>query len=680
MADWYVSSVAYAAVPVWQASPHAYAVGDFIRPVTPASLREYVFRCTTAGTSGATEPSYPIADGNTVVSGGATFTNVSGRSAHGWSAAAGTLGCISSSISNRAVGGDRIFLSSDHNESTNVTSFSFGSAGFSLIQLLSVNRAGSVPPVAADYQSGAVVGTTNSNIIFDNVTDTFWQGISLVGKSGGISGNILFGSTGSGMKAMWFKDCPILLPSTAASKIMGDGQAQVVFENSIIQFGAAGSGFTTTGVPIFTWLGGSLSGPTVPTALFANSSGNPILFTARGVDLSLLTGNIINAVSGGYGASKVLLDSCRIAAAVTRLGTTGTNAGEELELVNCYDGTNVINERYSPAGACTADRATYMNGGAQDDGGNYALKLVSSTRADKRVLTLDNFWFDIENAFTGASKTATVEIIGSGSLNNDEISLLLEYMGGVAATWNPSDKSALIALSNANLTATSSSTNTGVRATQGVSSGKYYCEFTMGTLGYVGFAQATTAFNSTTLAVMVAANGWIQVNGSSVINIGAMANPVCVAIDQIANLAWFKGGVTGWWNGNATYNPATGVGGVNISAIAGTLFPAATTMLNGDVVIFTPASVAGAVPSGFSLLPVNASSSIASFVNSLPNALATASALPTSSNTWTNPPATPVKQLLQATFTPQRIGRVRGLVRLGKPSTTVWVNPQIAIV
>jgi hypothetical protein len=42
-------------------------------------------------------------------------------------------------------------------------------------------------------------------------------------------------------------------------------------------------------------------------------------------------------------------------------------------------------------------------------------------------------------------------------------------------------------------------------------------------------------------------------------------------------------------------------------------------------------------------------------------------------------PSTPVKQHLQVTFTPQVAGRVRGIVRLGKVSTTVWVNPQIII-
>jgi hypothetical protein len=51
----------------------------------------------------------------------------------------------------------------------------------------------------------------------------------------------------------------------------------------------------------------------------------------------------------------------------------------------------------------------------------------------------------------------------------------------------------------------------------------------------------------------------------------------------------------------------------------------------------------------------------------------------TSTVTWTSSPATPQKQKLVVTFTPRVAGRVRGQVRLGRASTTVYVNPVIAI-
>jgi len=51
--------------------------------------------------------------------------------------------------------------------------------------------------------------------------------------------------------------------------------------------------------------------------------------------------------------------------------------------------------------------------------------------------------------------------------------------------------------------------------------------------------------------------------------------------------------------------------------------------------------------------------------------------LPVSTNSWAGSPT--ATQLLQVSFTPQRAGRVRGLVKLGKVSATVWVNPQISL-
>lgn len=54
----------------WRPS-HTYAVGDWVVPVVWNGL---IYRCTTAGTSGAAEPSWPAATGGTVPDGGAVWT------------------------------------------------------------------------------------------------------------------------------------------------------------------------------------------------------------------------------------------------------------------------------------------------------------------------------------------------------------------------------------------------------------------------------------------------------------------------------------------------------------------------------------------------------------------------------------------------------------------------------
>jgi hypothetical protein len=149
--------------------------------------------------------------------------------------------------------------------------------------------------------------------------------------------------------------------------------------------------------------------------------------TARGVDFSAVTGTLVNQSGAG---AKYLFDSCRIAPAVTRYNNTSVvNTRDLVELINCFDGTSIINESYQPAGSVVTERTITLSGGATDDVGVFSHKLVSGTNVDKYVNPLVGFWMDVENTAVGSSKTATVEIISSLTLNNDDISLLLEYQG-----------------------------------------------------------------------------------------------------------------------------------------------------------------------------------------------------------------------------------------------------------
>lgn len=505
MADWYVSSAAWTAIAQFAAST-SYSVGQIIRPLTaPQIYNQCAYRCTTAGTS-TTEPAWALGNNATTTSGGATFTNVTGQSAYGWSAAGGTLATfLGTSSQQRQALGDRIFVSSDHSETLGA-SLTFvpvndGGSGFGMVRIISVNRAGSVPPVPADELSGATVVTSAGfSLTLDAYYNWYWQGVRF-----NIAGTISFGTNGT--KLGYYKNCAFALTRSANADLinMGNSNCAVTWDNTTVSFSNVGQKFNSNQNADFRWINtaSAIGGTAVPTNLFVPGN-TSMLVTMRGLDISALTTSLSSVTTGYF--NKFMLDSCRIAAGLTRYATPSVNTStcDEVELINCYDGTNVLNERHTPAGDITTDRNTYLTSGAQDDIGNYSLKLTSSSRSDFAAMPLDAFAFDVENTTTGSSKTATVEIVSSSTLNNNDIRLLLEYMG-------------------------------------------------------------------------------------------TSGNP------------------------------------------------------------------------------------IASFGDSLALVLTAPSALPSSSNTWTNPPSTPQKQLLQVTFTPQRVGRVRGLVRLGTPATTVWVNPRVVI-
>jgi hypothetical protein len=595
-----------------------------------------------------------------------------------------------------------VFVSSDHSETTSNAALQWGLAGYGLIQIISVNRAGSVPPVAADLLVGASVASSSGVFSLDNVTEVYYEGIAFSGATGSGTANIFFGN--SGYKALSFKNCSFTLPSTgAASRVSWSSPARVTWNNCTVKFGnvsqAISSGANSSAD--LTWLNtvSAIQGATLPATLFVSGSGTTTMTaTCRGVDLSALTGSLLNPF-GSTGHVKILFDSCNIASGVTRLGPSFTNAGDEVELVNCFDGTNVLNERHTAAGDVTTDHSTTLSSGAADDIGLYSLKLTSASRSDKLTFPLDCFWLDVENTAIGVAKTATVEIISSASLNNDDISLLLEYMGtsgsslasflsslpavvtagsalpsssntwtGVPArvNWNPADLINMV-LSNSNLTATASASSY-VRALLGNTSGKYYFEMTMtvwaspstgvgiasGSFVWSsggGFSNAVTGIGTTG----VIGNGAIFVNGviptgSPTLASRSPGDIIGIAVDIGAQLIWFRVAPSGNWNGSGTANPATGIGGISISGLAG--------VTGGLAPLFFPITSSEAVTANFGG---------STFSGAVPASFTSG---------WS---FTQNKQLLQVPFTPQRAGRVRGLVRLGRPSAPVWVNPQITV-
>lgn len=149
----------------------------------------------------------------------------------------------------------------------------------------------------------------------------------------------------------------------------------------------------------------------------------------------------------------------------------------------------------------------------------------------------------------------------------------------LVVTWNQQDKSANIDLTNGLLTATANSgTDGAVRATIVRAAGLWYAELNMGTLGGGdsggGLANATAILDGTgcigqdvNLAVMQFKGGNLYNNGALQFGNGNMAGGgiLQVAYNGTTHKAWLKF-AAGNWNNNASNNPATGVGGLDVSA------------------------------------------------------------------------------------------------------------------
>ena len=83
-------------------------------------------------------------------------------------------------------------------------------------------------------------------------------------------------------------------------------------------------------------------------------------------------------------------------------------------------------------------------------------------------------------------------------------------------------------------------------------------------------------------------------------------NIIGIALDRTARLIWFRLCPSGNWNGNASANPATGVGGLTLNTIAAasplfSTYALAGFVASGDVVTanFGDTAFSGVVPSTF---------------------------------------------------------------------------------
>lgn len=183
--------------------------------------------------------------------------------------------------------------------------------------------------------------------------------------------------------------------------------------------------------------------------------------------------------------------------------------------------------------------------------------------------------------------------------------------GATATTWNPSDKSANITLSNGNLTYTDGAASyAGVRAIASLSGLKYW-EMVLTIIATpasvtIGIGNASASLSSfegsDTNSIGVSGNGVVFGGGGQGPVAGwAQGNTLSIAVDTANNTIWWRTNA-GNWNNNASANPATNTLGITLSGLAaGPYYPMGLGLAVNDsgVANFGP-SFSQSVPSGFS--------------------------------------------------------------------------------
>lgn len=178
-------------------------------------------------------------------------------------------------------------------------------------------------------------------------------------------------------------------------------------------------------------------------------------------------------------------------------------------------------------------------------------------------------------------------------------------------TWNPADKIAGGTLSNGNLTATS----TVVRSVASQTTGKYYWEYcpnvvfaTSWAAGIANSSANLSTVNGTSAnACFATYTGNVWLNGGllgpnlGTLPIGSAAR-LCVALDLTNKRIWYRSSPAGQWNASGTANPATNVGGVDISVITSTGIYALFAFASGSdecIANFGDSAFSGVAPAGY---------------------------------------------------------------------------------
>jgi hypothetical protein len=365
--------------------------------------------------------------------------------------------------------GDSIWAAHDHAETTAaVMTISPKNTKAAPGTIACVNRAGSVPPVAADLATTATVTSTGaSGLNIGGVADgpTLWQGITFSCGTGAVNSGIVVGTANGQINH--FKNCVFKkLGSIANVNAIGFG-AKVSLDNCSMQFGSTGDLLAVNSMP-FEWINSpnGIIGATFPLILLTSSALGSFLI--RGVDLSAIAGTLVQVLTVSA-THDIRLTNCRINAAATVSVAQSSPGGGRVSLINCDSGAiNYRNERYMCGGSQVTETSIVHTGGASDGTTPVSWKIVTDANSRWQI-PFESLPITVWSDTVGAK---TVSIYGywanASPPNNDDIWVEAEYLGSAASpqsSFATSGKASFLA-TNAAIPIDTSPWGTGVTTTR----------------------------------------------------------------------------------------------------------------------------------------------------------------------------------------------------------------------
>jgi hypothetical protein len=346
---------------------------------------------------------------------------------------------LATAVTGKAAG-DRFFVAHDHaGTAAAAVTITFPGTLVNPNICLCVDKAGSVPPVAADLRDTATISTTGNNAL--NLTGSAYiYGITFSCGSGVVSARLSVGSTGN----FWLKleNCVLKKGGTTGNSTgiqVGHSSTSIKlaeFVNVGLELPVTSDGFGVYGGTKLTWTktadllrGSSL----VPTAGIFKESLGVADFILDGVDFTDLGATpVFGTLTASY-VLKAVMNRCKLTAAQSITNAAAASVGTTIDVVRCSDtgGATLRQERHTAVGVLTTETTIIRTGSLATDGVTpISYKVVTSANT-KRITPFALFPIQVWNDVEDTNRTVTVYgTWGGGAVpNNDDIWMEVSYPG-----------------------------------------------------------------------------------------------------------------------------------------------------------------------------------------------------------------------------------------------------------
>lgn len=326
--------------------------------------------------------------------------------------------------------GDTIYAAQDHADSWAVETQlqNIGGTG-GYVNLICVNRAGSVPPVEADLRTTATFTTTGAGNHNLKVNDNWYiYGCNFIAGAGTTDTPQIRIGNGYNCSQI-YENCSFYMASTGASQFSPSETLQnyVQLYNCTIKFGAITQTFKTAAGRL-AWSGGGFDAAgSVPTTLFDNNDSG--FYEWSGVDLSIIT----RFFDQPQNMRELRLNNCKMNASYTWVNNSDRAPRMcRISAVRCNSsGLGYDNFYYDGVGSLVHDST--IKGLASDGTTGFSIKATTLSSANRRYpfecATLMPF-----NSVTGTNRVVTVDGIWNSTAlpTTDEAWLDIEHMGSAS--------------------------------------------------------------------------------------------------------------------------------------------------------------------------------------------------------------------------------------------------------